>query len=285
MIEQSLDGVRFFLKEPFDFSFLRDYGRVFCAFDENDSGNISFGLERGGQRYFVKVAGANTLRSVSTPEKAIAALRRTAMVYHDLAHPSLVEIVDTCEFDGGFAVVFRWRDGDCMHAHWTFDMWPKRTHPDSPFYRFIHLPEAELLAALKTLFEFQRHVSACGYVAIDFYDGSVMYDFERQQITVCDIDLYEQMPYINGMGRMWGASRFMSPEEFELGATIDELSNVFTMGATAFCFLGAERDRGFEHWRASRALYDVARKAVNPNRQERHPSIAAFIADWERAFG
>ena len=32
------------------------------------------------------------------------------------------------------------------------------------------------------------------------------------------------------MGRLWGSSRFMSPEEFELNAIIDSRTNVFNMG-------------------------------------------------------
>jgi serine/threonine-protein kinase len=40
----------------------------------------------------------------------------------------------------------------------------------------------------------------------------------------------------------------MSPEEFELGAPIDEVTNVFNMGATAFCLLGGERDRSLAKW-------------------------------------
>ena len=32
---------------------------------------------------------------------------------------------------------------------------------------------------------------------------------------------------------MFGSSRFMAPEEFELGTTIDERTTVFTLGRTA----------------------------------------------------
>ena len=60
------------------------------------------------------------------------------------------------------------------------------------------------------------------------------------------------------MGRLWGSSRFMSPEEFELNATIDERTNVFNMGAMAFSLLGGEKDRSFIKWEASKELYEVA---------------------------
>lgn len=45
------------------------------------------------------------------------------------------------------------------------------------------------------------------------------------------------------MGRMWGSSCFMSPEEFAFGSAIDEITNVYLMGATAFALFGGERDR------------------------------------------
>ena len=77
-------------------------------------------------------------------------------------------------------------------------------------------------------------VVAQKYVAIDFYDGSIMYDFTNGKTTICDIDLFRKQPCVNDMGRMWGSSRFQAPEEFQLGAVIDEITNVYTVGATAF---------------------------------------------------
>jgi serine/threonine-protein kinase len=91
------------------------------------------------------------------------------------------------------------------------------------------------------------------------------------------------MPYKNTMGRMYGSSRVMSPEEFPLGAEIDEVTNVYTMGATAFALFGDERDRCLEKWTLSRALFDVAKCAVNDKRSQRQQTIEQFIAEWETA--
>ena len=91
------------------------------------------------------------------------------------------------------------------------------------------------------------------------------------------------MPYNNPIGRMWGSSRFMSPEEFELGAIIDEITNVYTMGATAFALFGNERDRCIEKWKLSKELFDVAKKAVNDERDERQQSIEQLITEWRAA--
>jgi serine/threonine protein kinase len=60
-------------------------------------------------------------------------------------------------------------------------------------------------------------VSKQGYIAIDFYDGSIMYDLQNKVTTICDIDFFRESPSQNDMGQMWGSSRFMSPEEYELG--------------------------------------------------------------------
>jgi serine/threonine protein kinase len=78
-------------------------------------------------------------------------------------------------------------------------------------------------------------------------NGSILYDFNMSTTKICDIDFYNQKPYINTMGRLWGSSRFMSPEEFELGAQIDSRTNVFNMGATAFVLLGGEKDRNLRY--------------------------------------
>ena len=47
---QYLDGVSFRLAAPFDFAFLHDFGRVFQVYDDQDSGNICFGIDDGNQR-------------------------------------------------------------------------------------------------------------------------------------------------------------------------------------------------------------------------------------------
>ena len=46
------------LKAPFDSSFLKIYGKVFKVFDDQDSGNIHFGVADGESKYFVKFAGS-----------------------------------------------------------------------------------------------------------------------------------------------------------------------------------------------------------------------------------
>lgn len=109
-----------------------------------------------------------------------------------------------------------------------------------------------------------------------------MYDFEAKKTVICDIDFYTKTPYTNNIGRMWGSSLFMSPEEFELGATIDEITNVYLMGTTAFALFG-DYDRGLEKWCLSEGLYKVALRAVSKERNQRQQTIQQFIEEWNEA--
>ena len=145
----------------------------------------------------------------------------------------------------------------------------------------MQMPTATRLRVLDDILDFHAHVARQGYVAIDFYDGGIMYDFAANRTILCDIEFYEKMPYVNKMGRMWGSGRFMSPEEFTLGATIDEVTNVYAMGATAFEFFGDNHDRCFEKWSLSRKLFDVAKKATSDDRNQRQQSIAQFMIEWK----
>ena len=50
-------------------------GRIFTRFDKQDSGNISFGVEIAGQRYFVKTAGAPGLSATPPDQHRLAGFR------------------------------------------------------------------------------------------------------------------------------------------------------------------------------------------------------------------
>ena len=81
---------------------------------------------------------------------------------------------------------------------------------------------------------------------------------------------------------MWGSSRFQAPEEFELGEVIDEITNVYTLGATAFALFG-EYNRTREDWSLGGRLYAVAQKAVNEDRAKRQQSVRELREEWEAA--
>lgn len=272
IIWQELDGVPFRLKAPFDFSFLASWGKVFKVFDDQDSGNICFGTERAGRRFFLKFAGAPAARYEGSPADAVGRLKAAVPVYRSLAHPNLIQLADAFETGGGYLAVFCWTDGICMG----------KQYPEAR-EKFLTLPAEKRLGVFDAILDFHICAAAKGYVAVDFYDGSILYDFEQEKTVLCDIDFYQKAPFVNTMGRMWGSARFMSPEEFTQGAAIDEATNVFTMGATAFALFGGELDRSRELWTLGEGRYAAAFKAVSEKREERYPSIQAFKAAWDAA--
>ncbi|MEK4565507.1 serine/threonine protein kinase [Alkalihalobacillus sp. FSL R5-0424] len=278
-----MDEVSFQLKEKHDFSCLQALGTVCHVFDQQDSGNISFGIMRNGRKQFIKYAGAKTIHFDGEPRNAIARLKQAVPLYQTLAHEHLVTLQDHFELEHGYAVVFDWQEGECLHPHWSYPPPDKYEHPDSPFYRFKQLPVQKRLQSLSSIFTFHELVEEQEYIAIDFYDGSILYDFTNDKTTICDIDYYELGPLHNEMGRMFGSKRFMSPEEFEPSALIDKRTNVFRLGATAFCLLGGELDRSINKWEASTALWKVACKAVSENKDERYSTVQSFITSWNQA--
>ena len=60
MITIYIDNMSFELRKKQEFLWLKELGTVFCVFDQQDSGNISFGMQDGKEKYFVKYAGAQT---------------------------------------------------------------------------------------------------------------------------------------------------------------------------------------------------------------------------------
>ncbi|MEH7460028.1 serine/threonine protein kinase [Bacillus sp. JJ1127] len=278
-----LDNVTFQLKEYQDFDWLVSLGKVFTVFDQQDSGNISFGIEKDGQKKFVKYAGAKTTGYTGNPDDAIAMLKQAVVLYEELKHDYLIQLTDHFEVKYGYAAIFDWFNGECLHPYLEFPQPAKYNNSFSPFYRHKHLSIEERLTSLDCIFFFHVHVEQNNYVAIDFYDGSILYDFETNTTKICDIDLYAKKPYVNKMGRLWGSSRFMSPEEFRLDAVIDEKTNVFNMGAMAFSLLGGELDRSFSKWDAGKPLYDVACRAIENDRNKRYASVEEFYLAWEAA--
>ena len=268
MIYQYIDGIKYKMRAGFDFGFLKKYGTVFKVFDDQDSGNICFGINNDDGKVFVKFAGAPTAEYEGSTDEAINRLKGTLSVYEDIRHESLIQLLLAEEIGDGFAMVFKWADGKCMGRMYEDD------------HRFIMaLPVKEKLSIFDSVISFIQCVHDSGYVAVDFYDGSLMYDEGTHITTICDIDFFKKKPYVNDMGRMWGSARFMSPEEYEFGASIDEITNVFTLGQMGFS-LFTDSSKDIEVWPLSTEGYKVLEKATNPDRERRYKSIIEFKEAW-----
>lgn len=271
MIVTELDGLPVRLRAPHDLSFTAAWGRVFAVLDQQDSGNLCLGVEGATGRVFVKYAGAPTVRYDGGVETAVANLRRSAEVYRTLAHPTLVVLRDAVDVGGGHALVFDWTDATPVGRQY------ERSHV------VRSLPLQARADAVQQILDFHVHAAELGWVAIDLYDGSVMLDADTGRVTLCDLDFYALGPAVNRMGRMWGSTRFMSPEEYRLGAPIDEITNVFTLGALAHTFLGDDATKSRSAWVGSDAQFDVASRAMRAERDARWPSITALADAWRSA--
>lgn len=290
----TMDGVSFQLKKSANLDWLARYGRVFCAFDQNDSGNLCFGVE-GKRRYFVKIAGLHTLNAAICPAEAVDNLKKAVQVYCDLAHPKLIRLIDAFEIDTLYVAVFEWSVGECLFDHWNFEHYEKHPELLSPMARFRALPVSDKLQCADTLLDFLTHIADRGYVAVDFYDSSILYDFQTGDTTICDIDLFCKAPHCNRLGtNYWGTKRLKAPEEYVLGAEIDTRTNVFTLGALFSHLFGEysrqELDLMYEQfaffpcrretWTLSDARYTMMCKATAPEREMRYLTMDAFSNAW-----
>lgn len=238
-------------------------GEVFTTFDTQDSGNVSYGVRVGDRRYFVKTAGR-----VDDPDHAarVERLRNAAAIARSCPHRAIPVLDHVIESPSGPLLVYDWFDGELLGVPSV-----RRDDPTSSFARFRALPAPTIAAALTTVYDLHVQLARAGWVAVDFYDGCLMYDFASQELRVIDLDMYSRGPFTNTMGRMFGSTRFMAPEEFEMGARIDERTTVFNLARAAFVFLG---EYGAAHQRAA------ATRACSPDPAARFTTVADFLAAW-----
>jgi serine/threonine protein kinase, bacterial len=268
--------------DPSPGDFLRSTGQVFAVFDERtqDSGNISYGVLAGDRRFFVKTAGMpETSQAHLSHEQRVALLRNAVSFRRSVDHHSLPELLNVIESPQGPMLVYDWVPGELLGVERS-----RRADPAAPFQRFRSLPLSGLITGLDVIFDFHRVAAELGWVAVDFYDGAMIYDFSTKTMRLIDVDHYSDRPFTNEMGRMFGSTRFMAPEEFELGAIIDEVTNVFTMGRVISVFL-SDGTLEFAPFRGGRSLYEVMIRACQPERKERFASMKAFHAAWFAACG
>ncbi len=253
--------------------FLRACGEIFARFGEEtqDSGNISYGVEADGRRFFVKTPGDLGVSTAWADHRVRGdLLRNAAVLARSLTHRALPALHHVIEAPDGPLLVYDWAEGLLLRVEAE-----ERTRPGSSFHRFVHLPPEAILRALDEIYDVHRRLVARGWIACDFYDGSVIYDFERHAVHLVDLDNYQRGPFVNEMGRMFGSTRFMAPEEFARGARIDEWTTLFTLGRAAAVF--------FEPTGIPAEVREVVERACREEPEERYPTMAAFHEAWTRA--
>ena len=241
--------------------FLSALGEVFAVFDARtqDSGNISYGVRCGDTAFFVKTAGLpDDPRPLLGFPARVGLLENAAALAQSLTppHPALARLRRVLPSPHGPLLVYDWAPGHLLRGAALAAL-------------HAQTPEAAL-RILDALYDLHRALAAAGWIAVDLYDGSLLYDPTDGRLTVIDLDLYRRGPFRNQMGRMFGSSRFMAPEEHQRGARIDQRTTVFTLGRAACVLLPALQE------------VPLIQRACAPDPARRFKTVAALVDAWAR---
>lgn len=296
MVKCKIDNIEFKLKEYQDFSWVNDYGIVFSVIDETGSGCILFGVQKDNKKYFIKIAGAKTVEAEISEQDSIDLLKDAVEKYKSIHHQNLIKYIDSFDINEFFAVIFEYADGECLFDHWNFEKYKNDSTLITPIQKFKKLEISKRLDVVYKLFSFFETFINAGYVAVDFYDSSIIYNFEKDEATFCDIDLFRKLPTKNDLGKdYYGTKRLKAPEENELGATIDELTNEFTLGAIIFDIFSnvSNNDKRYEigmfipndleEFELNTKTYNVLLKSTNYDRNNRYTSINEFEVEFRKS--
>ena len=165
----------------------------------------------------------------------------------------------------GIAVVYRWFDGELLRSRAD-----RRDDPAEAHSRFRALPLAKGATALDSVIDLHVVLERAGWIAGDFYDGCLMYDFDARVIKVIDLEAYHRGPYINEVGRLPGSTSFMAPEEYTKGAAITASTTVYNLGRMLDIFLPTK----------PAAIAAVVAGAAAAAREARPSSVADFQREW-----
>jgi serine/threonine-protein kinase len=251
--------------------FIAQQGEIFAVFDSatQDSGNVAFGVKVGGERFFVKTAGAeHDSRPFLAHRERVALLRNAVRLRRSITDPVLPALHQVVESADGPLLVYDWAEGELLRKRGAAG-----SDASSAFVRFRGLPAHEICEALERVFRLHVELARQGWVASDFYDGCLIYDFASRELHVIDLDNYRQGPFFNDMGRMFGSTRFMAPEEHELGVRIDERTTVFTLGRTIEQLFPV----------ADAPVQGIVARACEAHPRHRFQSVQEFYRAWSAA--
>ena len=268
-VTQWVDGVPCRLIREEDFSWLAGYGRVLALRDDRPSGMLWFFMEGDYGRLIVKYAGAWTAVGGARPYESVLRLRDAA-AYYEKGHPALLPLLAHGAAGAGYAAVFPWTElrtlAQCRD-------------------QARRLPLDRQLRMLDGIFDLHAWLSENGMVSAGVSDENLLIDPEKGKAVAWDIDAYRRKPAVNDRGRMYGDSRFLSPEEYEKDQPLTESTMVYHLGAILFALLGNEGKRDRESWIGPGSLYPMAERACREKRGERPPSVRAFLDGWREAVG
>jgi serine/threonine-protein kinase len=247
--------------------YLRTVGEVFRAFRDQDSGCVSYGVRLAdGERWFVKEA---------TTDAAQHSLDRAWAFHRAVRHPVIVpQLHRFATGDGRTAAVMPWHHGELLYS-------PARLRHAGPLARFQALPVHRVLRAVGHLLDAHLAVEAAGFVAVDLYDGAFLYDFDAGELHLIDLDEYRPGPFVLRADRLPGSRRFMAPEEWQRGSTIDTRTTVHALGRAIRLLMNTAGEE--PAWRGTAAQLTLVERATRTDPAERFTTVAELTAAWRRS--
>lgn len=268
MMELMHDGLTIRLKSWHDLSWLKQFGQVFCVFDQLISGNLCFGVTDGERKYFIKYAGAPTLMYAGQPEAAIQQLKMAYPKYQELRHPALNQVVHEFELPQGYGLVFQWFEG--------FALAPLTMHLE----RLLGLPLVDRLAMFDGLMDCLVQAEAADYLIAGLSDHHILLDFEGTSPLLSSVSHFQRFPASVPHPKLPGTTWYVPPEGYRVGEALDASANVYALGALAFTFFGRQATRSMKDWTARQLLFDIANTALHQNPAGRFDTAAAFQTAW-----
>jgi serine/threonine-protein kinase len=254
-------------------AFAESCGDVFASFESQDSGCVSFGVEAGNRRWFIK--GPST-------DAAVDSITSVVEFHARVRHAVIVRPVEIVEVEGLPVLGYPWVDGESLYPATTqVSGSPVREAADAPHRRFRQLPVDQIVYAVDAVYSAHVEIVREGFVAVDFYDGCLLYDFARRRMRLIDLDEYRPGPVEVPAALLPGSTRFRSPEEMTPGAIVDERSTVYSLGRVAQVLLDEGDDEG--RWRASAELATVAERATQPDPADRYGTVTELAGVWRAA--
>ena len=136
---------------------------------------MSYGVQVGEERFFLKTAGKPDAPKPISHDFSISLLRNAQRLWEKSRHPLLPELYQVIESPDGPLCVYEWADGELL-----------RNARD----RFRALSEPEIIRTLDGIYALHHQLIGLGWIAVDFYDGCLINDFDRQALHVMDLDHY-----------------------------------------------------------------------------------------------
>lgn len=233
---------------------------AFVVFDQQDSGCLSYGIELNGERLFVKTA---------TTAAARESLGRAIAFHRSVCHPAIVSPIDVVDAKTRRQLVYPWVDGVVLNHATTAGS------DRSGLERFLALDPDEIRAAIESVLDAHLSIATSGFVSVDLYDGCFLYDFEHRSMHLIDLDEYRSGPFVVAEERLPGSTRYMAPEEFTTGATIDERTTVFHLGRVMTELLGPST--------MTAAEFSVAGTATHADVEHRFPDVERMTCAWRNS--